>query len=327
MACTSCGKTHERNNCPVVNFRMDGTILVPYLNGIAGEGVDLQKAIVAGEANTSLKLDLDNNRLVFVSEKAVGGDSPDTISISTIANLINIEDLGNVNFEFSTDGDLLSFDVESGKWVSYTVPTGTPVSAVGIDADGKLVKGSLSDTESGASIEVPIGASLEWTGPVEKIPLNFLLMNGQEISRTVYSEYFALVGTTYGAGNGTTTFNIPNKNGRTGRGYDPNNSKFNAIGKTGGEETHQMSVSEMPSHNHSVNDPGHSHTTRDRWFMDAGGSGNLNMQGGGNGFARGLQTVGVNASSTGISINNRGSSTPFNVLGTYITFPYIVRVI
>lgn len=85
----------------------------------------------------------------------------------------------------------------------------------------------------------------------DKVPDGFLLCNGSSYSRTAYPELFAAIGTTWGAGNGTTTFNVPNLAERvpvgTGTGY--------ALGATGGEATHKLTTDEMPSHSHTLGNP------------------------------------------------------------------------
>jgi len=88
-----------------------------------------------------------------------------------------------------------------------------------------------------------------------KIPGGYLACNGQAVSRTTYKELFAVIGTTYGQGNGSSTFNLPNMNGRAVIG----SSSSYALASTGGAETHELTVqghtltiSEMPSHNHKI---------------------------------------------------------------------------
>jgi hypothetical protein len=61
------------------------------------------------------------------------------------------------------------------------------------------------------STVVPTGGMLIWHQNVE-IPSGFLLCNGQAISRTTYANLFSVIGTNYGVGNGSTTFNVPNFN-------------------------------------------------------------------------------------------------------------------
>lgn len=74
--------------------------------------------------------------------------------------------------------------------------------------------------------------------------------DGGAISRTDFSALFAVIGTTYGSGDGTTTFNVPNLVGRVM--VMIGNATFTAMGQTGGEETHVLTTAEMPSHTHSM---------------------------------------------------------------------------
>lgn len=84
------------------------------------------------------------------------------------------------------------------------------------------------------------------------IPNGWFLCDGSEVSRTKYSDLFNAIGTTYGSGNGSTTFNLPNLKGKVPVGLDNSDSNFNTLGLTGGEKTHTLTVSEMPNHSHKV---------------------------------------------------------------------------
>ena len=88
------------------------------------------------------------------------------------------------------------------------------------------------------------------------MPSGWLLCNGSAISRTTYSALFSAVGTTYGTGDGSSTFNLPNLSGRivigSSTGTDANSTaKTFAVGSTGGEYTHKLTTNEMPAHHHT----------------------------------------------------------------------------
>lgn len=89
-------------------------------------------------------------------------------------------------------------------------------------------------------------------------PTGYLLCDGAAVNRTTYAALFTAIGTQYGVGNGTTTFNVPNLKGRVPVGIDSGDGSFDVLGETGGAKTHTLTSSEMPSHTHTQNS--HTHT-------------------------------------------------------------------
>lgn len=79
-------------------------------------------------------------------------------------------------------------------------------------------------------------------------PTGWLLCDGSAVSRTTYARLFEVLGTAYGEGDGSTTFNVPNLQDRFALG----SSSSKALGSTGGEETHTLTTAEMPQHQHHV---------------------------------------------------------------------------
>lgn len=82
---------------------------------------------------------------------------------------------------------------------------------------------------------LPIGAIAEFGGSVA--PTNWLFCNGQAVSRTEYAELFAAIGTNYGEGDGSTTFNVPDFIGRVPVGLDAEDNDFDELGDFGGNKT------------------------------------------------------------------------------------------
>lgn len=68
--------------------------------------------------------------------------------------------------------------------------------------------------------EFMAGESIMFSGPANKIPAGYLIEDGAAVGRVAYATLFAAIGTTYGAGDGATTFNLPDSRGEFWRGLD-----------------------------------------------------------------------------------------------------------
>lgn len=114
------------------------------------------------------------------------------------------------------------------------------------------------------TIGIPIGSIFPF--PAALTPPGYLPCDGSAVSRTTFAGLFAVIGTTFGAGNGTTTFNLPNLAGRVplGAGTSPvSGLTRTVVGAAEGEETHVLSTGELPEHAHTAtsgNAGGHGHT-------------------------------------------------------------------
>jgi microcystin-dependent protein len=108
-------------------------------------------------------------------------------------------------------------------------------------------------------LPVPAGCVMPFAGAAP--PDGWLLCYGQAVSRTAYSDLFTAIGTTYGAGDGSTTFNLPDLRGRVAAGKDDMGGSAAGrltapisgatLGAFGGEQSHILSTTEMPAHSHS----------------------------------------------------------------------------
>ncbi|MEI3507734.1 MAG: phage tail protein [Bacilli bacterium] len=96
------------------------------------------------------------------------------------------------------------------------------------------------------SATVATGTVNMWSSST--IPSGYLLCDGRAVSRTTYANLYKIIGTTYGAGDGSTTFNLPNMGGKSVVGK----SSTKSISSTGGSNTSTLTAANLPSHNHSI---------------------------------------------------------------------------
>lgn len=109
--------------------------------------------------------------------------------------------------------------------------------------------GSLVGLPLGAGPAVPAGSLVPYAGP--SAPAGWLLCDGAAVGRAAYPALFAAVGTSYGPGDGATTFNLPDMRGRVPVGRDPAQPEFDVLGEKGGAKTHTLTEAQMPSHSHA----------------------------------------------------------------------------
>jgi microcystin-dependent protein len=166
-----------------------------------------------------------------------------------------------------------------------------------VQGDGAVqaTKGRIQDK---SGFVMPVGSLTAFAG--SSAPTGWIVCDGSAVSRATYADLFAVIGITYGTGDGSTTFNLPNLGGRNiiGKGATP---ATDTLGETGGAETHTLTTAQLASHTHSVDpasfnasaasagshshtvDPAsfdataasagsHSHTSDDVYHYDGGGT-------------------------------------------------------
>lgn len=170
-------------------------------------------------------------------------------------------------------------------------------------------------------------AALEMTGEIKlwsslTTPTNWLVCDGAAVSRTTYSALFTVIGTTYGVGDGSTTFNVPDLRSRVPVGYNASETEFNTMGKTGGAKTHTLTSTEMPSHTHVQNSHTHNSGIASRNILISGGTtyGGVDASGAFYGFD------GVtNIESKTPTNQNTGGGGAHNNLQPYMALRYIIK--
>lgn len=111
---------------------------------------------------------------------------------------------------------------------------------------------SSADINSVVTRDVELPSGMVSMTARASAPAGWLLCLGQAVSRTTYADLFAAISTIYGVGDGSTTFNVPNLQGRVPVGFDSSQTEFDTLGETGGAKTHTLTIAQMPSHGHGV---------------------------------------------------------------------------
>lgn len=167
----------------------------------------------------------------------------------------------------------------------------------------------------------PVGSVTMYAGA--SAPTGWLFCDGSAISRTTYADLFTAIGTTFGTGDGSTTFNIPDMRGRAPIGVGTGSGlTARSLAATVGEETHVLSTAEMPAHTHTQN--AHHHTSASdgtMYFLDSDlGQYTAGATSGGGALASG-QTTG----DTTPTNNNTGGGGAHNVMQPSLVVNFIIK--
>src|SRR5262249_53633802 len=122
-----------------------------------------------------------------------------------------------------------------------------------------LILGEIAAPLSASGLAIPVGVI--WTYGGSSAPTGWPVCDGSAVSRTTYADLFGVISTTYGAGDGSTTFNVPNMAGRSPIGVGDSGTAGHtnhALGTAGGEESHNLTTAELAAHHHAG--PSHTHT-------------------------------------------------------------------
>ena len=200
---------------------------------------------------------------------------------------------------------------------------GTPYAATYYNVSGEWILRGLTGAPG-----IPLGVALPYFG-VTAPASAFALPFGQAISRTTYANLFNLVSTTYGAGDGSTTFNIPDLRGYLLAGKDDMGgaaaSRITAgasgidgtvLGAAGGTQTVTLITAQMPAHGHGVNDPTHTHNMN--FSTGATTNGNISLFGFVDNVGAGANVATSQASATGVSLNANTTGVSVNAAATGI---------
>ena len=135
--------------------------------------------------------------------------------------------------------------------------TGTPS-----DALAAIMPTFDNNLHMGECMIVPTGFCGWYAGASP--PSGWLERDGSAVSRTTYADLFDILGTIWGAGDGSTTFNLPNAKGKVDVGKDVSIADFNAVGVVGGTKDTTLTTNQLPAHSHAQDQhthvqPSHNH--------------------------------------------------------------------
>lgn len=154
------------------------------------------------------------------------------------------------------------------------------------------------------------------------ISSEWLECNGQAVSRTTYAALFAAIGTAYGAGDNSTTFNVPDYRDR----MLSLAGAARAVGAVGGSDTHTLNTNQLPSHYHTITDPGHKHAMDGDYgnrYVVTAGSGQQNSLGGPGGT---ITFSDIDTAYTGITAtNNIGSGAAIDNVPRWVSLRALIK--
>lgn len=209
---------------------------------------------------------------------AAGTDTPQTTYTTSAGNVAHTNPIvldsagrvpgGQVWFTVGVNYKVIatdSVDVTVSTWDNIESPgaSGVPFTAppnLGFGATTATVEEGLTDLATNITTTTPAGSIVMYGGSTA--PTGWLICDGSVKAAATYPNLFAAIGSTFNtSGEGTGNFRLPDLRGRAPIGVGTGTGlTARTLGATGGTETHNLTINEMPAHYHAIIDPGHSHS-------------------------------------------------------------------
>lgn len=208
-----------------------------------------EKVRVTGATGTTLTI-------VRAQDDTTAVEHPSASTAYVVFTAVEADEANQIASAMTTKGDLITTD---GSSISRLAVGGTNTHVLQVDSAqtngikwGQVATAGIADD----AVTLP-KLAFDLTGVItafggSSAPTGWLLCDGSAVSRSTYADLFAVVSTTYGIGDGSTTFNVPNLKGRVPVGRDSTQTEFDTLGETGGAKTHTLSTAELASHSHTA---------------------------------------------------------------------------
>lgn len=214
--------------------------------------------------------------------------------------------------EFDTEFNAIAVAVASKADSSSPALSGTPTTPTAVAGTNNTQIASTAFVQTAVNSAVITGEMKMW--PTSSAPAGYLLCDGSAVSRTVYAALYAVLGTTFGSGDGVNTFNLPNFRNRMPIGA----GDLYSTGGTGGSKD-----AVVVSHTHTATstDSGHSHT----YTATLQGGTSYQMSGGSFSISPTTQTSGTGNANISTTIGTTGVSGTNANLPPYLAVNFIIK--
>jgi len=224
-----------------------------------------EKVRVTGATGTTLTI-------VRAQDDTTAVEHPSASTVYVVFTALEADEANQIASAMTTKGDLVTTD---GSTINRLAVGATNTHVLQVDStatngikwgqvatagiadsavtSAKIADGTIVLADLAAALQeflVPVGSINAWS--TNTAPTGWQLCDGTAVSRTTYAALFAVIGETYGAGDGSTTFNLPNLKGRAIVGRDSSQTEFDTLAETGGAKTHTLTTAEIPAHQHNI---------------------------------------------------------------------------
>ena len=241
--------TADSNNLKIRNAANDGFVTVGSVNS-----ANLGLLPVAGGTMTGQLLGDDGSvagspAYAFDNDTSTGMFRPGSNSIGFSTAGTQRVGISNAGLDMLNALPIRFQDSSGAPFVSLQSPSALSGN-VALTLPASITNGGFLQTDGSGNLSFQIVAGVPTSAvfcvAVATVPTGYLECNGAAVSRTTYSALFAIIGTNYGTGNGSSTFNLPDLRGEFIRGFD------NGKGTDSGRSIASSQSAQNASHNHSI---------------------------------------------------------------------------